>query len=55
MRLGRRRIGRPTAWAGYGLMALGGIILLLSLPLQVWGAAAGGLLTYLGYSVRTLR
>lgn len=55
MRLGRRSLRRPKGWAGYGLMALGGLILVLSLPLYVWSAAVGGLLAYLGYSVRSLR
>lgn len=46
---------RPNQIAGYGIMGLGGLILILSLPFYFWAAAFGGLLGYLGWTVTRLK
>lgn len=55
MRTGLRMPRRPHQLAGYALMALGGLLLVLSLPAYVWTAALGGAVLYLGYAVRRPR
>lgn len=52
MRIGRRSPQRAAALAGYGLMVLGGLVLVLSVPVYVWAAALGAFLAYLGYTVQ---
>lgn len=51
----RLRLGRgghpPHKVAGYGLIGIGALIMLLALPFFFWLAALGGLICYLGYSV----
>ncbi|HYF95685.1 MAG TPA: hypothetical protein VD969_26010 [Symbiobacteriaceae bacterium] len=37
---------------GYGLIAIGAVIMLLSVPLYVYAALLGGLIAYAGYVLR---
>lgn len=56
MRLGVGRGGTPPhKVAGFALMAVGGLVLLLAMPLYVWAAAIGGAVTFLGFSVNRYR
>lgn len=56
MRLGLGGRGlRPNEIAGYGMMGLGALILLLALPVTFWMAAVGGFLGFLGWSVAKMR
>lgn len=38
--------------AAYGLMTVGALIMLLSMPFFVYAAIAGGLILYWGYTMR---
>jgi hypothetical protein len=40
----------PNKVGAAGLIILGGVIMLLSMPLSVWAAVVGGLIAYAGYS-----
>ncbi len=52
MRLGfRGRRPPPHKPIGYGLMALGALIMLFSMPLFVYAAILGGLIVYIGYTL----
>jgi len=53
MRLGGIRGKRPLSnkAAGYGLITMGAVILLLSMPLYVYTAVLGGLMLYAGYAM----
>lgn len=42
----------PNKAAGYGLITVGAIIMLLSMPLFFYIAILGGLIAYVGYSLR---
>jgi len=53
MRLGPRGWRPPPQKAmGYGLMTVGAVILLLSLPVYVYAALVGGLIAYLGHTMK---
>lgn len=54
MRMGmnRRRLP-PHKTAGYGLIALGALIMLLSMPLYIYAAIIGGLIAYVGHTLRS--
>lgn len=53
MRLGMPGGKRPPSQiAGWGIIALGALILLLALPLYVYAALVGCLVCYLGYSLK---
>jgi hypothetical protein len=42
----------PHKAAAYGLIAVGAVIMLLSMPLFVYAAVIGGLVAYVGYTMR---
>lgn len=42
----------PHKAAGYGLITVGAIIMLISMPLFVYVAVLGGLIAYVGYTLR---
>lgn len=46
---------KPHEVAGYGLMGVGGLVVLFSLPFYFWTAAFGGFLAFLGYTVQRQR
>lgn len=57
MRLGgwggkRLRFPRHKA-TGYGLITIGAVIMLLSVPFYVYAALLGGLIAYAGYVLRS--
>lgn len=53
MRLGGIRGKRPPSHkaAGYGLITVGALIMLVSMPLYVYMAVLGGLIAYAGYTM----
>jgi len=54
MRLGRSWLGKlPRHRAtGYGLITIGAVIMLLSVPFYVYAAVLGGLIAYAGYVLK---
>lgn len=42
----------PNKAAGYGMIFVGAIIMLLAMPLFVWAAVIGALVAYVGHSLR---
>lgn len=50
MNLGGRR-WPPNRAGGYVLVVVGGLILLMSMPLFVYAAVIGGLIAYVGYTL----
>ena len=56
MRIGLGGGGRPpNQIAGYGLIAVGGLIMLMAMPFYFWFTLVGGLVAYLGYSITQYR
>jgi hypothetical protein len=41
----------PHKATGYALMAVGAMVMLLSMPLFVYAAVIGGLIAYVGYTL----
>lgn len=50
MGLGGRKVP-PNRAIGFLLIAVGGIIMLISMPLFVYAAAIGGLIAFVGYTL----
>lgn len=50
VRLGLDRNHPPHRILGTGLMGLGGLLVIASMPLYFWTTALGAFLVYLGYS-----
>lgn len=51
MGLGGKRTP-PHKAAGYGLIFIGAVVMMLAMPLFVYVAVFGGLLAYLGHTLR---
>jgi hypothetical protein len=53
MRLGLGGKGTPPhKSAGYGLIIIGAIIMLLAMPMFFWAAVIGALVAYVGHTLR---
>jgi len=52
MGLGGWKRTPPHRAAGYGLIAIGLVIMLFAMPLFVYAAAIGGFVAFVGYTLR---